>query len=397
VPERPLLEATPAGGVQPARSILASVLAHCLFTLALLGVRTPVQDLVTRYEPVRLTAPSLPDSLPPPNATAPELAATKLRPTPRPFVVRVRTQLTPLESPPPIELPVPEPHTVEVSRAVPAPPPIPSAEKAAPRLPQTNTGVFGDVAIEVAEPPSTAPMELPATGAFSASAPRSESASRNATTNTGRFGSARLEQVAFVRYSSAEPATGAFAGAEHPAPISANTGRGDPEVTSGFGQAPGFRDHHAASPDRQASLTGNVVMSSGFGAALAATATATPGESGNVGNAGFGEVTARPAVSRDADQRTELVAQTPIEILGKPRPEYTAEGRRLQIEGEVAIEARFAANGQITVLRILQGLGHGLDECAQRATEAIRFRPAQQDGQPVDSVAVVRITFQLAY
>jgi periplasmic protein TonB len=45
---------------------------------------------------------------------------------------------------------------------------------------------------------------------------------------------------------------------------------------------------------------------------------------------------------------------------------------------------------------VIRGLGHGLDENAQRAAEQIRFKPAMQEGQPADSTATVHIVFQLA-
>jgi TonB family protein len=85
----------------------------------------------------------------------------------------------------------------------------------------------------------------------------------------------------------------------------------------------------------------------------------------------------------------------PVEILAKPKPAYTEEARRLGVEGEVIVEAMFTAAGQIHVLKTLRGLGHGLDENALRAAEAIRFRPAERDGQPVDFTAAIHIIFQL--
>jgi TonB family protein len=92
-----------------------------------------------------------------------------------------------------------------------------------------------------------------------------------------------------------------------------------------------------------------------------------------------------------------VAASTALEILEKPRPEYSAEARRLRIEGDVSIEAVFEASGHVRVLRILRGLGHGLDENARAAAEAIRFRPAIHNGRPVDTLAVVHLQFQLVY
>ena len=86
-----------------------------------------------------------------------------------------------------------------------------------------------------------------------------------------------------------------------------------------------------------------------------------------------------------------------VEILSKPRPAYTEEARRRRIEGEVLLEILFAASGQLRVLRTVRGLGHGLDESAISAAEAIRYRPAERAGIAADSTTIVHIVFQLAY
>ena len=89
-------------------------------------------------------------------------------------------------------------------------------------------------------------------------------------------------------------------------------------------------------------------------------------------------------------------ALTPVEILYKPKPVYTDEARRLHVEGEVLMEVTFSANGRLQDMHIVRGLGHGLDEAAQRAAAQIKFRPAKRDGQPLDSTAYVHIVFELA-
>ncbi|PYX60909.1 MAG: hypothetical protein DMG73_05220 [Acidobacteria bacterium] len=48
------------------------------------------------------------------------------------------------------------------------------------------------------------------------------------------------------------------------------------------------------------------------------------------------------------------------------------------------------------VVRVVQGLGHGLDDAAIQAAERIRFKPALRDGQPTDFTAVLHVIFQLA-
>ena len=87
---------------------------------------------------------------------------------------------------------------------------------------------------------------------------------------------------------------------------------------------------------------------------------------------------------------------TPVEVLSKTNPVYTTEARTLRIEGEVVLEVRFDATGALTVLRVVAGLGHGLDEAAIAAVKKIEFTPARQNGQPVDYTATLRVVFRLA-
>jgi TonB family protein len=81
----------------------------------------------------------------------------------------------------------------------------------------------------------------------------------------------------------------------------------------------------------------------------------------------------------------------------KPSPVYTDEARGLKLEGEVLLDVSFSANGSLHVNRVVRGLGHGLDEAAVAAANKIRFKPALRDGQPVDSNAIIHVTFAMAY
>jgi TonB family protein len=89
------------------------------------------------------------------------------------------------------------------------------------------------------------------------------------------------------------------------------------------------------------------------------------------------------------------VIDTPIEVLFKPSPDYTDEARTLRIEGEVVVEAAFGSSGEVSVVRVVQGLGHGLDETAARAVSRIQFRPATRGGVPVAVHTLVHIEFRL--
>lgn len=109
----------------------------------------------------------------------------------------------------------------------------------------------------------------------------------------------------------------------------------------------------------------------------------------------FDAVAAKP-LPRPLARSAKSGLRSPIEITSKPRPLYTDEARRLHIEGDVVLQVSFRASSEVCVLRVLHGLGHGLDQNAISAASSIRFRPATESGQPVDDVALVRITFQLA-
>jgi TonB family protein len=151
--------------------------------------------------------------------------------------------------------------------------------------------------------------------------------------------------------------------------------------TGGFGST-------AASP-REA--TNGAVKTGGFGSEAPAPRRVANGE---VQTAGFDQRASAPAQPSVAALTKPI--DRPVEIVFKPTPEYTDEARSARIEGTVSLELEFTAAGDVRVLRVVRGLGHGLDEAAQRAALRIRFKPAQSDGRPVDSRATVHITFRLS-
>jgi TonB family protein len=141
-----------------------------------------------------------------------------------------------------------------------------------------------------------------------------------------------------------------------------------------------------------------VVASAGFGNGVATgdNSGRVSASRGTVRQGGFGDADV-VAASASRPKAPEAVAKTvPAEITFKPRPVYTEEGRRLKVEGEVLLEVTFTATGQIHIQRVVQGLGHGLDEAAVQAAQKIQFKPALKDGQPSDFQAVLHIVFQLA-
>lgn len=156
-------------------------------------------------------------------------------------------------------------------------------------------------------------------------------------------------------------------------------------TTGGFGSAAAAPRGTANGPD--------AVTTGGFGSAAPAPRRAANG-SGEVQTAGFDQRASAPAQSSVAAVTRPV--DRPVEIIFKPTPEYTDEARSARIEGTVSLELEFTAAGDVRVLRVVRGLGHGLDEAAQRAALRIRFKPARSDAGPVDSRATVHITFRLS-
>ncbi|HEY3938668.1 MAG TPA: TonB family protein [Bryobacteraceae bacterium] len=165
-----------------------------------------------------------------------------------------------------------------------------------------------------------------------------------------------------------------------PAPVLlANVGAFDSPKGSGQG---GERGHNAS----------GLVRESGFGAVGAASGHAA--ENGQVRTGAFADAIANPQSSRKTAEAS-APAVTPVEILFKPKPVYTAEARSLRLEGQVSLEVVFLSTGSIRVIRVVHGLGHGLDEAAQQAALQVRFRPATRGGVAVDTNATINITFEL--
>jgi len=168
---------------------------------------------------------------------------------------------------------------------------------------------------------------------------------------------------------------------------------GSYELPSGPGYGNGTGGAHGAR---------GVVASAGFGNGVATgdgsgRINATRGTgTGAVREAGFGGSEPAAAPKAKAPAEEAAARMVPAEVLSKPTPIYTAEARKLHIEGQVLLQVVFEASGKVRVVRVIQGLGHGLDEAAVRAAEQINFKPALRDGQPADSDAVLHIVFQLA-
>lgn len=83
-------------------------------------------------------------------------------------------------------------------------------------------------------------------------------------------------------------------------------------------------------------------------------------------------------------------------VLRVPRVAYPAAARRLQIEGTVRLEVTVGRDGRVIRVRVLKGLGYGLDQAAVRALRLARFQPAVgSNGRPMRYTIRYRYTFRL--
>ena len=131
------------------------------------------------------------------------------------------------------------------------------------------------------------------------------------------------------------------------------------------------------------------VASSGFGASATGGLARVQGQ---VKNVQF----STPEVKRSAVPAVASVNETSVIVTNKPIPQYTEEAKKLRVQGSVVLKVTFTADGTVEIVRVIHGLGHGLDEQAERAAKRIQFKPATKNGQPVPVTTEIEIQFELA-
>jgi TonB family protein len=86
---------------------------------------------------------------------------------------------------------------------------------------------------------------------------------------------------------------------------------------------------------------------------------------------------------------------TPPAIIREVKPDYSEEARRRAIAGDVVLEIVVRRDGTVGNIKLLQGLGAGLDQRAIDAVRQWRFAPALRYGTPVDVMVEVAVEFKL--
>jgi TonB family protein len=85
----------------------------------------------------------------------------------------------------------------------------------------------------------------------------------------------------------------------------------------------------------------------------------------------------------------------PPRLLREVKPDYTEEARVRRLAGEVVLEIVVRRDGSVGDLKVVKGLGGGLNERAVQAVRQWRFTPARRQGTPVDVIVEVAVEFKL--
>ncbi len=341
-------------GEQSKTSLFTSITVNVLLALVIVIIGAAAKKVVTDnrikeavYVPIKAEKP--PDPPPPPPKLPPP---PKIPPKPLPEVPKLKLPDVPVPDPPkPVEVKIPKPPTPVVT---PAPPKM----------------------VVAAAAPKVVAVNMPALSA-------------SVKNNDAHPSAVALGHPDNPIAVSNRPATSAvnLGNAGQPGMQASNTGRGPVSAVSlgGNGQPNG-------------SIGGGGVRAvQGIPKGVIG---GTPGATGN----GLGRTPPQQVALGHAPEPpsatavvTRTVSKTPPTVVYKPAPIYTEEARAQHIEGSVTVHIRVGANGQVQVIGVTSGLGHGLDQSALQVCQNMKFRPAvDANGNAVEWEGNVKVSFQLA-
>ncbi len=124
-------------------------------------------------------------------------------------------------------------------------------------------------------------------------------------------------------------------------------------------------------------------------------------------NVDIGSLPADPTVAPQANTAAAVLtapvdaglpgAGVRLEYLHAPEPRYPCDALLGGMEGTVVLQVLVGSDGRALEVRVHQGSRHRvLDDAARRQVlRHWRFRPAMQDGRPVQAVGLVPVEFRL--
>ena len=78
-----------------------------------------------------------------------------------------------------------------------------------------------------------------------------------------------------------------------------------------------------------------------------------------------------------------------------PQPGYTDDAQAAAIEGKVRVQLTVDETGKVIDVKLISGLGHGLDEAALAAARRATFEPALHCGKPTRATFTISMRFKL--
>ena len=82
-------------------------------------------------------------------------------------------------------------------------------------------------------------------------------------------------------------------------------------------------------------------------------------------------------------------------LVKEVKPKYTDDAKTRQVQGNVEVEAVVKTDGTVGDVTVTKSLEPQLDEEAVNATKQWRFRPGTKDGNAVDVLVQIELTFRL--
>ena len=83
------------------------------------------------------------------------------------------------------------------------------------------------------------------------------------------------------------------------------------------------------------------------------------------------------------------------QLIYQVEPEFSEEARKAKVAGNVLVNLWVDTNGLPSHVRVIRGVGMGLDEKAVEAVRQYKFRPAMENGKPVLVELNVEVNFQI--
>jgi protein TonB len=122
----------------------------------------------------------------------------------------------------------------------------------------------------------------------------------------------------------------------------------------------------------------------------------TPG--GQVGGTGEGAGTPAPPPPAPEPSAGPLRVGGDVKApvaMNRTKPNYTEAARKGRVTGVVVVEAIVNKQGEVEQVKVLKGLPLGLSEEAEQAVKKWRFHPGTLNGEPVDVIFTLTVTFTL--